>query len=63
MCDLVVRARRALKAAIPAVAILIGSAVLLLLLGPSPSDQVAADSCTVFAVSKDDTTFLASNED
>jgi len=63
MCDLVVRARRGLKAAIPAVAVVIGSAVLLPLLGPSPADQVAADSCTVFAVSMEDTVFLASNED
>jgi len=63
MCGLVVRARCGLKVAIPVAAISVLCAVLLSLFGTSPSEQVAADSCTVFAVSKDDAAFLASNED
>jgi len=62
MCGIVVWARRGLKIAIPVVVVVL-SLVLLPVLGPSPSGQVAADSCTVFAVSKDDAVFLGSNED
>ena len=58
MCGAIVRARRGFKVATAVVC-----ALLLPALGSSPSDEVAADSCTVFAVSKDHAAFLASNED
>ncbi|MFC2008517.1 hypothetical protein ACFLUT_00475 [Chloroflexota bacterium] len=63
MCDVVVRAWRVFKVATALVATAVLCALLLPALGPSPSDEVAVDSCTVFAVSKDDAAFLASNED
>jgi hypothetical protein len=64
MCGIVVRARRGLMVAMFVVVALVLSRVLLHpLVEASPSDQVAADSCTVFAVSGDDVAFLASNED
>ena len=63
MCDAIVRARRGFKVATIVVPTVVACVLLLPALGPAQSNEVAADSCTVFAVSKDSAAFLASNED